>query len=314
MASSYPRSRQKAVMNSNIEHDPNSEIQQWYQSPRADRWEANTTARRRGKPWTDRKRKNTRTVLNLHQIRYMQTFKRSLELANLLRNWDLGGEIGDKRNRRATCYRCKEKGHFGWNCSKKAVHLPTRRNMQEKVVQGITPLQPFQQTHVDRIIINGDYLVEGTDKGTWDTIWYVNTRITRHMTPNHDLFTNLRSGYAVNQEDNRDEIAIHGVGEVEVKTDERVFSIPYVSYAPGININVLSMKQLILQGFECEIKDKDLGCVITHMRANRRNQEDDRNESTSRINTEINQDSNEVEEAIEIEGKMIFVNIKSFDD
>ena len=68
------------------------------------------------------------------------------------------------------------------------------RNMQEensnmcnKTVQEIVPLQPYHQTFVDRIIVNGDYSVEGTDNGTWNKIWYVNTKISKHMTPNRDL-------------------------------------------------------------------------------------------------------------------------------
>ena len=143
-------------------------------------------------------------------------------------------------------------------------------------------------------------MVEGTD----NTIWYVNTKISKHTTSNRDLFVRFKGRFFINNEDQfLDSIPIHGVGEIELATNERIFSVPYVSYTPQININVLSLKQLILQGFKVEIKESK--CVITHMCVD----QDDQNETDLRINREDKQSSNKNkaststdEEKLEIEG------------
>ena len=51
----------------------------------------------------------------------------------------------------------------------------TSRN--PNIPRASSPLMPYQQIHTERIIINGDYLVEGTDTGSWNVIWYVNTKL-----------------------------------------------------------------------------------------------------------------------------------------
>ena len=188
------KTRQKAVINSPCIRESEPISQQWYQSPRSDRWEG---IARQGNQKSVRKGRNNGAVRKLHQMRKVQCFKRNFELANLLRNWNIGGEITEKRNRKATCYRCKERGHFAWNCPKR-VYRNTQEensNLYNEFVRGITPSQPYHQTYVERIIINGDYLVEGTDKETWNKIWYVNTKISKHMTPNRDLMVIFKGGF-----------------------------------------------------------------------------------------------------------------------
>ncbi|GKC70806.1 hypothetical protein Tco_1116689, partial [Tanacetum coccineum] len=120
------------------------------------------------------------------------------------------------------------------------------------------PLKPFHQTHVERVVINGDYIIEGTDKGSWNSVWYVNSKISKHMTPSKDLFVKFKESFVINNEEHHDGwIPTHGIGEIELTTNERIFAVHYISYALGININVLSLKQLILQGFEVEVKDSE---------------------------------------------------------
>ena len=106
-------------------------------------------------------------------------------------------------------------------------------------------------------------MVEGTNTGSWNSIWYVSSKISKHMTPSKDIFVKIKKCFSINNEEHLlNPLVIHGVGEINLTTDVNIYAIPYVSYVPEININVLSMKQLILQGFEIEVGDSK--CKITH--------------------------------------------------
>ncbi|GJZ58918.1 hypothetical protein Tco_0614734 [Tanacetum coccineum] len=41
----------------------------------------------------------------------------------------------------------------------------------------------------ERVHVTTDYLVEGSDKGNWNNIWYVSSVYKRHMSPMKHLFT-----------------------------------------------------------------------------------------------------------------------------
>ena len=250
--------------------------QQWYQS--------------RGR---NRMGRTSGFVRRLHntQTRNLQGFKRNMELANLLRDWGNGGEINEKRVRKPTCYRCNDKGHFAWDCPLKGDRLSEKQYVQDKVDpfskpgdqsdRTVDPLQPYIQTHVERTIIKGDYLVERTNTDSWNSIWYVSSKISKHMTPSKDIFVKIKKCFSINNEEHLlNPLVIHGVGEINLTTNVNIYAIPYVSYVPEININVLSMKQLILQGFEIEVGDSK--CKITHMCDDRKNDGDVRNKSVER--------------------------------
>ncbi|GJY23447.1 ARID DNA-binding domain-containing protein [Tanacetum coccineum] len=82
------------------------------------------------------------------------------------------------------------------------------------------------------------------------------------MSPTRYLFHETKECFFL-EEHKSNLLYTHGIGGIELTTKDTNYTIPYVSYVPEININVLSMKQLILQGFEVEIMgDK---CNITHM-------------------------------------------------
>ena len=179
-----------------------------------------------------------------------------MELANLFRDWGNGGEINEKRLRKPTCHRCTEKGHFAWDCPKIGDRLHVRQSIQDKLDpaskfgdqsdRSFGPLQPYLQTHVERTIINGDYLVEGTDNGSWNNIWYFNSTIPKHLTPSKDIFVKIKNHFFMdNEEYYPTPLLVHGIGEIKLTRRQRTFVVPYVSYTPQININVLSLKQLV---------------------------------------------------------------------
>lgn len=110
------------------------------------------------------------------------------------------------------------------------------------------PTQAYNQINFGKEVICNDFLVIGTDGGNWDSIWYVNTKITRHMTPNWGLIRKFKEGFQIHEENELSlSPTLYGVGEIDLLTDTRVFVIPYVAYTPQININVLSLSQLTLQ-------------------------------------------------------------------
>ncbi|GKD09847.1 ARID DNA-binding domain-containing protein [Tanacetum coccineum] len=118
--------------------------------------------------------------------------------------------------------------------------------------------EPYTQVYQERIMISGDYLVLGTE----NRFWYVNSTISKHMSPSKHLLYKMKECFFV-EEHKSNLLYTHGIGGIKLTTEDTSYTIPYVSYVPEININVLSMKQLILQGFGVEIiGDK---CNITHM-------------------------------------------------
>ena len=93
------------------------------------------------------------------------------------------------------------------------------------------PLQPYHQTHTERVIINGDYLVEGTNARSWNSVWYVNLKISKHVTPSKEIFVKFKNCSFINDEEHHlNPILTHGVREIELTTDERTYVVPYVMY------------------------------------------------------------------------------------
>lgn len=275
-------------------------------------------------------------MLHVTRCRNLQGPRRSRELASLLRDWNNGGEINEKRDRKPTCYRCHDKGHFAWGCPRKGIHLSEKKIVQDKIEpvskpddqsdRTFDPLQPYTQTHVERTLINGDYLVEGTNTGSWNSIWYVNSKISKHMTPSKDIFVKFKKCFSINCEEHLlNPLYTHGVGEINLTTDVNIYGVPYVSYVPEININVLSMKQLILQGFEIEVNGSK--CKITHMCDDRKDVRDVQNKTVERDirilaenhpelkkTHEHEASSSKINDKLEIDGKTATLNIKSLDD
>ena len=90
-------------------------------------------------------------------------------------------------------------------------------------------------------------MVEGTNTGSWNSVWYVNTKISKHMSPTKEIFDKFKKCFFINDEERHfDPIHVHGVGEISLETNERTYVIPFSSFVPEININVLSLRQLIL--------------------------------------------------------------------
>ncbi|GJT03274.1 ARID DNA-binding domain-containing protein [Tanacetum coccineum] len=224
-------------------------------------------------------------------------------------------ELKAKRLKKVRCYKCKEKGHFVNNCpiwKKKGKAKIVEEEDKESVTENhkptigkLKPREPYTQVYRERIMISGDYLVLGTENSFWDDFWYVNSTISKHMSPSKHLLYKMKECFFV-EEHKSNLLYTHGIGGIELTTEDTSYTIPYVSYVPEININVLSMKQLILQGFEVEIiGDK---CNITHMfdpingRKNKKSQ------------SERMEDGLNGQDQIEVNGKMVSLKVHTIEE
>ncbi|GJX29709.1 zinc finger, CCHC-type containing protein [Tanacetum coccineum] len=229
--------------------------QQWHQSQRNHQGDEGS--------WINRKLNNIR-LKKLHDINKIGILELKLENRNK-------EELKAKRLKKVRCYKCKEKGHFVNNCpvwKKKGKAKIVEEEDKESVAENhkptigkLKPREPYTQVYQERIMISRDYLVLGTENSFWDDFWYVNSTISKHMSPSKHLLYKIKECFFV-KEHKFNLLYTHGIGGIKLTTEDTSYTIPYISYVPEININVLSMKQLILQGFEVEIiSDK---CNITH--------------------------------------------------
>lgn len=168
-------------------------------------------------------------------------------------------EIGEpsslpKKERRARCFICRKRGHFFWKCKEKE----EKGNIQETETNTMdtTPIETPQDEAVfkykpETVHVSTDYMVQGSDLGSWDEIWYVSTAYKRHMTPMKQLFKRLMQRFQVEGTEERQKkfIVSYGVGEVIVNTDRGRLMVPNVVYTPEITLNILSLEQLKEQGY-----------------------------------------------------------------
>ncbi|GKD94377.1 ARID DNA-binding domain-containing protein [Tanacetum coccineum] len=125
------------------------------------------------------------------------------------------------------------------------------------------------------------------------------------MSPTRYLFHKTKECFFV-EEHKSNLLYTHGIGGIELTTKDTNYTIPYVSYVPERNINVLSMKQLILQGFEVEIMgDK---CNITHM-FDPINGKKDKNSQGERKEDGLNG-----QDQIKVNGKMVSLKVQTIEE
>ncbi|GJZ03524.1 hypothetical protein Tco_0536799 [Tanacetum coccineum] len=185
----------------------------------------------------------------------------------------------------------------------KIVHEEDKEYVNHKpTIETLKPREPYTQVYRERIKIYEDYLVLGTENGCWNEFWYVNPTISKHMSLTTYLFHKTKECFFV-EEHKSNLLYTHGIGCIELTTKDTNYTIPYVSYVPEININVLSMKQLIFQGFEVEIfGDK---CNITHLFDPINGKNDKKSQG------ERKEDGLNGQDQIEVNGKMVSLKVQT---
>ncbi|KAJ0770876.1 putative transcription factor & chromatin remodeling ARID family [Helianthus annuus] len=95
-----------------------------------------------------------------------------------------------------------------------------------------------------------EYIVTGTDGGFRSEIWYVSTTFKNHFSGNLDMFKRIKSMFGVETKMGENNFYfIKGIGVVEVMSGSERIRIQSVLYTPDIDRNVLSLDQLITQGY-----------------------------------------------------------------
>ncbi|GKD83549.1 ARID DNA-binding domain-containing protein [Tanacetum coccineum] len=111
-------------------------------------------------------------------------------------------------------------------------HSPIRRSetANTKVKEEKTDQKVYTQSlHPESIYMQTDFMIEGTDEGNWDRIWYINKNIGRHVCSNKDLFGKLKEKFILKKLQGKDKLLfIHGIGEINIRIGREIFCIPGV--------------------------------------------------------------------------------------
>nr|GEZ34199.1 ARID DNA-binding domain-containing protein [Tanacetum cinerariifolium] len=152
------------------------------------------------------------------------------------------------KEKHARCYICRKRGHVYWNCtSKERSTKMQERNMPSPVM---TEVQE-KINYPERVHVTTDYMVEGSDKGNWNEIWYVSSAYKRHMSPIKYLFKRMIQRFKVEGTEEKEKkfLISYGVGEAFVETNEGRITISSVLFTPEVTLNILSIHQLEEQGY-----------------------------------------------------------------
>ncbi|KAJ0462637.1 putative transcription factor & chromatin remodeling ARID family [Helianthus annuus] len=97
-----------------------------------------------------------------------------------------------------------------------------------------------------------EFIINGTEGGLWSEIWYVNISFKHHFAGNLDVFKRIKNMFGVETNTGENNFFfIRGIGAVDVVsgTGNEKFRIQSVYYTPELDRNVLSLDQLVIQGF-----------------------------------------------------------------
>ncbi|KAJ0566123.1 putative transcription factor interactor and regulator CCHC(Zn) family [Helianthus annuus] len=145
------------------------------------------------------------------------------------------------------CYYCNRPGHKISTCQEKekdeesqllrlAVNMGTQKEQETS-----KDMQPGQRQ---------EFIVIGTDGGYWSDIWYVSKTYKRHISGNIDMFKRMKIMSCVETESGENNFFfIRGIGVVDIITGTEKVRVQSVFYTPDIDRNVLSLDQLMIQGF-----------------------------------------------------------------
>nr|GEY95365.1 bulb-type lectin domain-containing protein [Tanacetum cinerariifolium] len=106
-----------------------------------------------------------------------------------------------RKEKRARCYICKERGHVFWKCQNKRKNAriekqkesvkPTNKNVAEKI------------KYPEQVHVITEYMIEGTDDATWEKVCYdlleeqgYNVNISNNKCNLHYMFGEARTGKA----------------------------------------------------------------------------------------------------------------------
>ncbi|KAJ0913745.1 putative transcription factor & chromatin remodeling ARID family [Helianthus annuus] len=102
-----------------------------------------------------------------------------------------------------------------------------------------------------------EFIVNGTEGGLWSEIWYVNTSFKHHFAGNLDVFKRIKNMFGVETNTGENHFFfIRGIGAVDVVSGNEKFRIQSVYYTHELDRNVLSLDQLVIQGFTVQFNSE----------------------------------------------------------
>ncbi|GJX13327.1 ARID DNA-binding domain-containing protein [Tanacetum coccineum] len=257
-------SNYKGLLQKNwLQYDP---VQQWYQSKGSKSWgkpvhkqtQMGLTKRylkretpQRTLPWNNQRKRlspESKDMLR-RKVKEIEAFNASKVRAAVKKKGD--GKAITSKERRARCYICRKRGHVFWKCQNKGnTATPGNPTIENKTREPIMVEDEEEFKYPKDVHVKTNYMVEGTDFSNWNNIWYVSNAYKKHMSPTKSLFKRLKSRFRMEQAQHEKKfIFSHGIGEAVVETNENEIVIPCVLYTPEVTLNVLSLDQLLAQGF-----------------------------------------------------------------
>ncbi|GJR13535.1 hypothetical protein Tco_0796187 [Tanacetum coccineum] len=208
----------------------NQPVQQWYQSKGSKSWE------------------------KLINNRMYEGFKKGYLIRESAANtWNNQRRQLSRESKEMLRQKVKEiEAYNTSNCpnkkSRTTIEVPAKDNNSKKP----TDMRIEEKLkYPENVHVKTDYMIEGTDFSNWDNIWYVSSAYKKHMSPTKSLFKRLKSRFRMEgtEENEKKFIFSYGIGEAVVETNENEIVIPCVLYTPEVTLNVLSLDQLLAQGF-----------------------------------------------------------------
>ncbi|GKC43369.1 ARID DNA-binding domain-containing protein, partial [Tanacetum coccineum] len=149
---------------------------------------------------------------------------------------DHGKKIASsQKEKRASCYICKERGHVFWTCQNRKNIAMVK--VQKETVEAINKNDAEKVKYPEKVHVIADHMIEGTNDETWDRVWY--------------------------EEVEKKCIFSYGIGDATVKGKDKDLVISNVQYTPEVSLNILSMDQLEEQGYI--VKYNNNKCTLQYM-------------------------------------------------
>ncbi|GKB68000.1 ARID DNA-binding domain-containing protein [Tanacetum coccineum] len=159
--------------------------------------------------------------------------------------------------RRHKCFNCKQTGHIIKTCpmmkQKEEVEKIGNKNETAKANnEGLMASKPSVSIkYPESIHLETKCMLKGTDQGHWDNIWYVSNNTNIHLCSKLSMFCNIKEKFTANKLDDQMKFLFtYGLGEVVINNGDKGYLIPWMSYAPEVTLNILSLELLERQGFE----------------------------------------------------------------